>query len=49
MLKCWKADAESRICFDEIVTELYEEVSKGYVNECLNDNDSQTDNCYTVL
>ena len=48
MLKCWKADAENRICFDEIVTEL-NEVNEGYVIECLDDNDDQTDNCYTVL
>ena len=49
MLKCWEADTESRICFEEIVTELIEEISKGYVIENLDDNDTQMDNCYTVL
>ena len=49
MLKCWKADVESRICFEEIVVELNEEVSKGYVIETLDDNYVQVENCYTVL
>ena len=50
MLKCWEADTESRICFEEIVTELNEEVSKGYVIENLDDHyDTQADNCNTVL
>ena len=49
MLKCWEADTESRICFEEIVTELIKEVGKGYVIENLDDDDTQMDNCYTVL
>ena len=49
MLKCWEADVDSRICFEEIVMELNEEVNKGYVIETLDDNDVQMDNCYTVL
>ena len=49
MLKCWEADTESRICFEEIVTELNEEISKGYVIENLDDDDTQIDNYYTVL
>lgn len=49
MLKCWEADTESRICFEEIVTELIEEVGKGYVIENLDDDDTQMDNYYTVL
>ena len=49
MLKCWEADVESRVCFGEIVTELSEEVSKGYVIESLDDIDVQIDNFYTVL
>ena len=46
MLKCWRTDAESRISFGEIVTELSEELSEGYVIESLDDNDV---NFYTVL
>ena len=51
MLKCWEADVDSRFCFEEIVIELNEEVSKGYVIETLDDidNDVQMDSCYTVL
>ena len=49
MLKCWEVDVESRVCFGEIVTELSEEVSKGYVIESLDDIDVQIDNFYTVL
>ena len=49
MLKCWEADVDSRICFEEIVMELNEEVNKGYVIETLDDNDVQMDNYYTVL
>ena len=49
MLKCWEADVESRICFGEIVTELEEEVSKGYVIESLDNIDVQIDSFYTVL
>lgn len=49
MLKCWEVDVESRICFEEIVTQLNEEVSKGYVIESLDNPDIQTDTCYTVL
>ena len=47
MLKCWETDVETRICFGEIVTELIEEVSKGYVIESLDDNDVQM--CNTIL
>jgi len=49
MLKCWEADVESRICFKEIVTELNEEVSKGYVIEYLDDIDNKSDADYTAL
>ena len=37
MLKCWEADVEKRICFNEIVSELIEEVGKGYVIDNLDD------------
>jgi len=37
MLKCWEADVEERICFNEIVLELIEEVGKGYVIDSLDD------------
>jgi len=37
MLKCWEADIEKRICFNEIVSELIEEVGKGYVIDSLDD------------
>ena len=51
MLKCWEVDVDSRFCFEEIVIELNEEVSKGYVIETLDDDDKdvQMDSCYTVL
>ena len=35
MLKCWEADVEQRACFGEIVVELSEEASRGYVIENL--------------
>jgi len=37
MLNCWEANIERRICFDDIVSELIEEVGKGYVIESLHD------------
>ena len=49
MLRCWEADVESRICFEEIVAELSEEVGKGYVIETLDDSDVQMDEPYTVM
>ena len=30
MLKCWEADVDNRICFEEIVAELTGEASKAY-------------------
>ena len=36
MLNCWETDVEKRACFEDIVMELSEEVSKGYVIEMLN-------------
>ena len=35
MLKCWEQNVDQRICFDEIASELAEEVEKGYVIENL--------------
>ena len=37
MLRCWEEDVERRLCFDEIVLELNEEVGKGYVIDNLDD------------
>ena len=37
MLKCWEEDVKRRICFEEIVSELIEEVGKGYVIDNLDD------------
>jgi len=48
MLRCWEASVESRICFKEIVVELNEEVSKGYVIESLDD-DNKVDVQYTIV
>ena len=49
MIKCWETDVNSRISFEEIVTELSEEVSKGYVIESLDNNDVPIHNCYTTV
>ena len=49
MLRCWETNTESRICFEDIATELNEEVSKGYVIETLDDDDTKMDSCYTAL
>jgi len=37
MLKCWETDVEKRTCFNEIVSDLIEEVGKGYVIDSLDD------------
>jgi len=37
MLNCWEANIERRICFNDIISKLVEEVGKGYVIESLDD------------
>ena len=39
MLKCWEADVDNRICFEEIVAELTSEASKVYPSNNSADSD----------
>ena len=42
MLKCWEADVKSRVCFEEIVTELTKEASEVYAIESSANKDYMT-------